>query len=195
MAHEASPSVRRRSVGQAIAIIGVAMLVIALFLPLATATSTSRSSLASSSSSVAVSGLGMTNGDLADLSAIEFARIYGYMAANSAGSNAQIGALSVGVLAVMGVLALVALVAGLRRRPVPLGIFTLLSCGAYALFCQDLAERGVVRGSGWSGPSYDWGIAHAMLFAAFAVMLVGAVVLFVERRREKKRARSAAATA
>jgi hypothetical protein len=179
------PARGRTSIARIVALVGIVAIFVMFFLPLGTTTGDDRALLLEYADEESIPELGMTNADVADMSLVELGVVYGYAAFNETGDTQVIGIICLVLSGLILLFAILGLVAALRRRPVGLIVLTLLDAGAFAAYCWDLGDRGVIGGTRLFGPDYSWGVARVGFYVACAVVVVGAVWMLVERHRAR----------
>lgn len=162
-----------------IAVLGSLLLIAALFLPFASATEETKEDLLEYADEMYAREINMTNKDAVNISLLEFGRIYA-----AAAREGLYKAIAVTCLVIMAAFALFAVLTVLfssLRKPVAAIIFDLLSFGAFRLLMFDFKDRGVIVNS-----SYGWGFAVTLCHVGAAVVIIGAVLLIIEKIKTKR---------
>lgn len=168
-----------RNVAVVMGIVAAAMLVVAFFLPYASAVDDYRETLGSISDNPYSEIVGMSNGDIADLSLAEYVRIYS--AAEELGMPELFATIYVPVMVAPVALSALCLLFSALRKPVPMIVFSALIVATILLLSWDFEDRGVIPSS-----NYDWGVAKWVYLLAGIAVVACAVWQIVLRRQSKK---------
>lgn len=152
-------------------VLAAVVLVASFFLPYASMTEEGRE-LASAAGSVYLEELGMSYGDMVDLSLMEYAKTYATMG----------GLYLVYVVLYIAAVALsaVTLLLAALKKPIGAIVFAALTFAASLLIRWDFSDRNVIPGS-----AYDWGIASWLYLVAAVVVIAAAIWMLVIRKRVK----------
>lgn len=157
--------------------LAAAALVAAFFLPWASADAEYRDAAAQMPDTWYVEGAGLTVSDAADLSLMEYARVYGMAGDLGLSSVYEI---YVPITYAGLVCAGLALLFAVLGKAIPSGAFGLLACGVLCALRWDFADRGVLPNS-----THDWGIASDLFIPAAVVLIVAAIVLAIAKHQVK----------
>lgn len=161
-----------------VSVVGALLLVAAFFLPYASGNEEYRERIAANPDAMNVESIGMTNADSADVSLLEYMRVY--MSEEASGVS-ELLVVYVFLMAGILVCAAIALLLAVLRRPIGVMVFTVFTLGLTLVLNWDFEDRGVVPSS-----IYDWGVAKWIYMVAAAVAFAGAVWLLVVKVREKR---------
>lgn len=154
------------------------LLVVAFFLPYAAGVDEYRETLGALSANPYSEVLGMSNEDLADISLLEYARIYG--ASGELGMPEEFAAVYVPLTVAPAVLGALTLLFAVLRKPIPSILFSVLTVALTFLLNWDFEDRGVIPSD-----TYDWGVARWVYLAAGVAVIVCAIWQIVLRRQAK----------
>ena len=160
-----------RTIAVVTTIVAALLLVAAFFLPYASATEDYRAALGQLSQNP----FGLENGDLADVSLFEYARIYLNAAPEA------FAAVYVPLTVAPAVLGVLTLLFAALRKPIPAIVFSALTVAVTLLLNWDFEDRGVIPSS-----TYDWGIAKWVYLVAGVAVIACAVWQLVLRRKAKR---------
>lgn len=161
-----------------VAAVAAALMVVAYFLPYASANQEYRDTLMAQPDYVQSDELDMTNADIADVSLLEYARVYA--AAGDLGASAAYTAIYLPLLIGAVVLPVLALLFALLRKPVAVIVFSVLAVALLQLLNWDFEDRLVVPSS-----TYDAGVARWVYLAAGVVAIACAICAIAERHKTK----------
>lgn len=157
--------------------LAAAALVALFFLPWGSADAAYRDAAAQMPDAWYVEAAGITVADAADLSLVEFARVYGMAGELGLSEMYEIYAPIIYAGLAASVLALVLGVAG---KAVPSGICGLLAAAVLDVLRWDFADRGVLPNA-----THGWGVAAQGFVFVAAVLVVAAIALAVMKHRAK----------
>lgn len=161
-------------VAKIIAVIGAVCMLLTVFLPYSTATQKQKDNLNRYPDAVLYEELGITAKDMLDLSLLEYTRVYN--SDTSLGSD--VGVLYIVLLAVMGVMTLLALLKTIKGKPIGSIVFTGISLVAFLLLRFDFVDRGVIPSE-----SYTWGFGYYLFYIGAIAVAASAVWQFAIKRR------------
>lgn len=167
----AEKNVQLKTVASVAGVVAAILLVVAFFLPYASATEEYRAALGTLSQNP----FGLENGDLADVSLFEYARIYLNAAPEA------FAAVYVPLTVAPAVLGVLTLLFAALRKPIPAIVFSALTVAVTLLLNWDFEDRGVIPSS-----TYDWGVARWVYLVAGVAVIACAVWQLVLRRRTKR---------
>lgn len=169
-----------RIVFMVIALLGVILLIAAFFLPFAAAKDEYREFLTNNADRMYSEEVGMTNGEAADISLLEFFRIYAYGVSNYSGQNQTISVICIVLFCLYAVFTLLCAIFALIKKGIPLAVFDVLTLIVIFIMRFDFKDRGTIENS-----MYDWGYGNYFFFIGAAVTLVGAVLLIIASKKAK----------
>lgn len=152
-------------------IVFAALLVAAFFLPYASAVEEYRAVLGQLSENP----FGLANEELADISLLEYVRIY-----LNAAPEAFV-AVYVPLTVAPAVLGALTLLFSALRKPVPAIVFSVVTLGVTSLLSWDFEDRGVLPSD-----TYEWGAARWVYLAAGVAVIACAIWQIVLRRQARK---------
>lgn len=152
-------------------IVFAALLVAAFFLPYASAVEEYLAVLGQLSENP----FGLANEELADISLLEYVRIY-----LNAAPEAFV-AVYVPLTVAPAVLGALTLLFSALRKPVPAIVFSVVTLGVTSLLSWDFEGRGVLPSD-----TYDWGVARWVYLAAGVAVIACAIWQIVLRRQARK---------
>lgn len=161
-------------------IAGAIIMLISLILPYASATEEQAKKLEKNADKYVYEELDMKSEDIINVSMVQYARIYTSLSEQIWGDSAS-GILYVVFVALIGVFSLLALFMTVKKKPVGTIIFAVLALIVFLVQNWDYTDRGVIPSK-----AYDWGIAYYMCYIGSILMLVGAVWMFVCKKKAKK---------
>lgn len=161
-----------------ITLLSALLLVSTIFMPYASATDTFAERIDKMPDTIVDTKLNMTAEDMRHISMFEYAQAY-----ININDVYAVGIVYVVFVAMIGAFALLTLLFALLKKPIPVIIFSVLALGTFLIQNWDYSDRGVVPGN-----NYDWGIAYYLFFAAFVLILGGAVWMLVCKIKAKKEA-------
>ena len=156
------------------------VMLLCVFLPYGTATGERQDWIGTHPDSIIEETLNLTARDLAQVSTVEYTRIYVACADDWGFDRAEI----VFYLVLLGLLLLFPLLAALcalLHKPIGAMLFTLLTFGVSCIQNADYTMRGILPSR-----NYDWGIAHTLWPIAAAAAFAGSVWLLVKKTRCKR---------
>lgn len=163
-----------------IALIGSLLLVLTIFLPFASATEDYRDYLIEYSDNMYVQEIEMTNEDAVDISLFEYGRVYA--AAADMGIYSDVAIACLVVICIFGLFSVLAVLFSLLKKAIPIIVFDVLALADFILIRWDFSDRGVLPNF-----NYDWGVAQIICYIAFALTMVGAIWLLVEKIKIKSK--------
>lgn len=169
-----------RTVPMIAALCGVILLIAAFFLPYAAAGKEYREILTNTADEMYSEEIGMTNGEAADISLLEFFKIYAYGASNYSGTNQTISVICIVMFVLYAVFTLLCAIFALTKKGVPLIVFDVLALIVVFAMRFDFKDRRVIDNG-----VYNWGFANYFFFIGAAVVFVGAVLLIIANKKAK----------
>lgn len=164
-------------------LIGSVLLLIMILLPYASAKGDYKEHLKSNPESYYVSEIKMTNASAANISMLEYGRIYAAMARQ--GVYREVSIICIVLIVLFVFFSLLTLLMSLLKQAIGIMIFDLLALAVFWIIHFDYADRGVLPTD-----SYGWGIANYFTYIAGIAVAIGAVWLFLEKRKMKQLARN-----
>lgn len=162
-----------------ITIIGAISMLLMLLLPYASAIDEHKEWLENNKDEMYIEEIDMTKADAINISLLEFGKMYIETAKQDI--EKEVSIVCVVVISIFAGMALFTLLMGVFRKPVGIIIFDLLTVGVFKILCYDFEDRGVIPSS-----SYEWGIVYYLVYVIGVIILIGAIWLFVEKRKAKK---------
>lgn len=159
------------TIATVLTIVFAALLVAAFFLPYAFAVEEYRAVLGQLSENP----FGVANEELADISLLEYVRIY-----LNAAPEAFV-AVYVPLTVAPAVLGTLTLLFSSLRKPVPAIVFSVVTLGVTSLLSWDFEDRGVLPSD-----TYDWGVARWVYLASGVAVIACAIWQIVLRRQARK---------
>lgn len=159
------------AIATVLTIVFAALLVAAFFLPYASAVEEYRAVLGQLSENP----FGVANEELADISLLEYVRIY-----LNAAPEAFV-AVYVPLTVAPAVLGALTLLFSSLRKPVPAIVFSVVTLGVTSLLSWDFEDRGVLPSD-----TYDWGVARWVYLASGVAVIACAIWQIVLRRQARK---------
>lgn len=159
------------TIATVLTIVFAALLVAAFFLPYASAVEEYRAVLGQLSENP----FGVANEELADISLLEYVRIYLNEAPEA------FVAVYVPLTVAPAVLGALTLLFSSLRKPVPAFVFSVVTLGVTSLLSWDFEDRGVLPSD-----TYDWGVARWVYLAAGVAVIACAIWQIVLRRQARK---------
>lgn len=150
-----------------------------LFLPFATATKEYKEYLLESPNAMHIEEIGMTNSEAVSLSLFDYVRIY--LEAFEQGYQEEQCMIGIAMIALFALVSLLCVFLSLCKRPVGIIVFNLLAMVLLWLNHFDFEDRGVLPNS-----RYDWGAANYITYVLGVIILVGAIWLLREKKKEKR---------
>lgn len=162
-----------------ITLIGSLLLIVTLFLPFASATEEYREHLQKYSDEMYAEEINMTNGNAVNLSLFEYGRMYA--AAVDLGISKSSAIACLVIIVAYALFVIMTTLFTILKKPIAVLIFNLLSFGVFRLIKWDFDDRGVLPSS-----RYDWGFAEIVCYIGIAVVVVGAILLLLDKIRAKR---------
>lgn len=161
-----------------ITLTGAILMLAMLVLPYASAKREYKEYLKNNKDKMYAEEIGMTNSAAVNISLIEFIRIYSNAAQQE--RYKAVGIACIIMIVIYAIFAALTFLMAMLRKPIGIMIFDLLTLGIFGLIHFDFEDRGVIPSS-----SYNWGITNFLTYIVGAVIIAGAVWMFVEKRRVK----------
>lgn len=174
---------RNKTLPLLIAVVGSLLLLAVLFLPFASATKENKEVLLVYADEMYASEIDMTNKDAVNISLLEFGRIY--IAAAREGLYKDIAIICLVIIAVFALFAVLTVLFCSLRKPIASIIFDILSFAAFKLLMFDFKDRGVIVNN-----NYDFGFAEIICYLGTVIVIVGAILLIIEKVKAKKSAKT-----
>lgn len=177
------PNSERIKIPFLITLIGSVLLLVMILLPYASAKDDYKEYLKSEPKNYYVSEIKMTNASAVNISMLEYCRIYAETARQ--GIYKEVSIICIVLISLFTFLSLLTLLMSLLKKAIGIIIFDLLALAIFWLIHFDYADRGVLPTN-----SYGWGIANYLTYIAGIAIAMGAVWLFVEKRKFKHLAKN-----
>lgn len=159
-------------------LIGSVLLLVMILLPYASAKDDYKEYLKSNPEDYYVSEIKMTNASAVNISMLEYSRIYAETARQ--GVYKEVSIICLVLISLFAIFSLLTLLMSLLKKAIGIIIFDMLALAVFWLIHFDYADRGVLPNN-----SYGWGIANYLTYIVGIAVAIGAVWLFVEKRRNK----------
>ena len=151
------------------------VMLLCVFLPYGTATGERRDWIDAHPDSIIEESLGLTAQDLAQVSTVEYTRLYVTVADEWGFATAHLG-FYVALLGLLLLFPLLTALCALLRKPIGAMLFTALTFGVFCIQNADYTMRGILPSD-----NYSWGIAHTLWPIAAAAAFAGSVWLLVKK--------------
>lgn len=92
-----------------------------------------------------------------------------------------LGTIMLVIVIFIGLFSLLSLLFSIIKKPIPLLIFTILSCAVFSVLCWDFTDRGVVGENALS-----WGAAFYTFIIGAVISFAGAVFMITQKIKIKK---------
>ncbi len=161
------------------AVVTSLLMVLMLFLPYASATEDHEERLMENSDEYMEEDIEFTCEDGVKITLAEYVKLYKHYA--SEGIREETAITSIVIISVFGLFSVLALVMSLLKKPIAIVVFDALALASFKLINYDFDDRGVI-----GNKRYDWGVASWLTYVLGALLLVAAIVLFVEKRKANK---------
>ncbi len=161
-----------------LAILGSLLMIITLFLPFSTATEDFKAEINKNPEFVIYEDIDLKAKDVVNRSMIDYAKVYRSMSNRLFATNE--GIIYVGIVATIGIFALIALISSVFKKATPTIIFAILSFLVFAFLSFDFYHRGEIPSD-----SYNWGFGYYIFYVATIITLVGAIWLLVVKHKNK----------
>lgn len=163
--------------------IGSVLLLAMILLPYASAKDDYKEQLKSDPENYFVSEIKMTNASAVNISLLEYGRIYAETARQ--GVYREVSIICMVLIALFAFFSLLTVLMSLLKKATGTMIFDLLALAVFWLIHFDYADRGVLPND-----SYGWGIANYFTYIAGIAVAIGAVWLFLEKKKVKQLAKN-----
>lgn len=160
-------------------LIGSVLLLVMILLPYASAKDDYKKYLKNNPNDFYVDEIKMTNASAINISMLEYSRIYAETARQ--GIYREVSILCIILISLFALFSLLTLIMSFFKKSIGIIIFDFLALVIFWLIHFDFADRGVLPNN-----SYKWGIANYLTNIVGILVIVGAVWLFVEKRKIKK---------
>ena len=162
-----------------ITLAGALLMAVMLFLPYATATEDFEKELMESPEQTYSMSTEMTNEEVVNISLFDYIKID--CAGMDYAVTKAVAVANLVVILIFGVFVLLTILMSVLKKPIATIVFDVLSIIVFTVIHFDFSDRGIIPSS-----KYDWGIANYLTYILGAVVLAGAVWLFIEKRKAKK---------
>ena len=126
----------------------------------------------------------MTNKEAVNISLIEYAKMYGYVATSMDGRDQQQGILSLVLIIAMGVFSILTLIFAIMKKSIRTIVFDCFSFLFFFLYIFDLKDRGVLPSD-----DYNYGIAY-YLYIIFSIIIIISLIWYIINSKNRKIPRS-----
>lgn len=172
------PNSERLKIPFLMTLIGSVLLLAMILLPYASAKDDYKEYLKSNPKSYYVSEIQMTNESAVNISMLEYFRMYAETARQ--GIHKEISIICIVLISLFAFFSLLTLLMSMLKKSIGMIIFDMLALAVFWLLHFDFADRGVLPTD-----SYGWGVANYLTYISGIAVLIGAVWLFVEKRKMK----------
>ena len=162
-----------------LALLGSLLMIITLFLPFSTATDDLKAEINKNPDYVFYEDVDLEARDVVNRSMVDYANVYSKLSNRLFASNE--GNIYVGIVAAIGIFALLSLVLTLFKKAIPTIVFTLLSFLVFAFLSFDFYHRGEIPNE-----SYNWGFGYYIFYIATILTIIGAVWMIIEKLKLKR---------
>lgn len=157
-----------------ISIFGALLMVITLFLPFSTATDDLKAEINKNPDYVFYEDIDLKAGDVINRSMVDYAKVYSTLSSRLFASNE--GNIYIGIVAAIGIFALIGLICAIFKKAIPTIIFTILSFLVFAFLSFDFYHRGEIPNE-----SYNWGFGYYIFYIATILTIIGAIWMLIEK--------------
>ncbi len=161
-----------------LALLGSLLMIITLFLPFSTATDDFKAEINKNPDFIIYEDIDLKASDVVNRSMVDYARVYSALSNRLFATNE--GTIYVGIVAAIGIFALIGLISSAFRKATPTIIFTILSFLVFAFLSFDFYHRGEIPNE-----SYNWGFGYYIFYVATIITLIGAIWLFIVKHKNK----------
>lgn len=162
-----------------VALIGSALMILTLFLPYTSATKDFAEKIDAYPEALAYSNTDIKVSDVKNVSMVQYATMYGSNSKEIL-HQSSVGMIYVAVVSGIGVFSILSLVFALRKKSIPTIIFDVLAFIMFAILCWDFKDRGLMT------KAYTWGVGYYLFYVGVVLTLVGAILLIVAKKKNKK---------
>ncbi len=162
-----------------ITIISSTLMLLVLLLPYASATEEYKEWLLEYADENYMEGTSMTNKGAVHISLVEFMRMYIKMVSDEAYRETSI--ICVVIIGIFVIFSLLALFMSIKKKPIGIIVFDIFTVIVFRIIRFDFKDRGVIENN-----SYDWGIASYLGYLIGIVIFIGAVWMFIEKKKAMK---------
>ena len=166
-----------------ITLIGAILLLAMILLPYASAKDDYKEYLKSAPNDYYVSEIKMTNAAAVSISMLEYGRIYAETVRQ--GVYREVSIICIVLIVLFAFFSLLTLLMSLLKKAIGIIIFDFLALGIFWLMHFDYTDRGVLPTN-----TYGWGMANYLTYIVGIAVAIGAVWLFVEKRKIKRLGKS-----
>ena len=156
-----------------VTVVAAISMLMMVFLPYASANSEYKELLIKDSDAMYVREIGMTNSEAINISLFEFVKIYSETAKQDIQKEASIACIVIIVIFTVFL--------SLMKKPIGIIVSDILALIAFKIIHFDFEDRGVIPSS-----SYNWGITNYLTYIIGIIIIIGAVWMFIEKKRKKK---------
>ena len=155
------------------------LMVLMLFFPYASATDDYEERLMENADEYLEEDIEFTCEDGVKISLIEYVKLYKHYASEGIREETLIA--SIVIIAVFGFFSVLAFVMSFLKKPIAIIVFDALALASFKLINYDFDDRGVI-----GNKRYDWGVASWLTYVWGVLLIIAAILLFVEKRKAKK---------
>ena len=165
-----------------VTLIGSVLLLAMILLPYASAKENYKEYLKYAPNDYYIKEIKMTNAEAVHISMLEFGRIYMETARQEEGVYRGISIICIVLIASFAFFSLLTLLMSLLKKAIGIMICDVLALVIFSFMHFDFADRGVLPTD-----LYGWGIANYLTYIVGVAIAVGAIWLFVEKRKKLRR--------
>lgn len=162
---------------------GALLMAVMLFLPYASATEDFKEELMESPKQTYSMSTEMTNEEVVNLSLFDYVKID--CAGMDYSVTKTVAIANLVIILIFCAFVLLTILMSALKKPIATIIFDVLSIIAFTVIHYDFSSRGIISNS-----KYNWGVANYLTFILGAIVLVGAVCLFIEKRKVKNQSKT-----
>ncbi|MFR0880366.1 MAG: hypothetical protein ACLSGN_02610 [Oscillospiraceae bacterium] len=156
------------------------LLIVSFFLPFASADGKYKDYLKDNPKGMFAEEIDMTNKEAVNISLIEYAKMYGYVATSMKGHYQQQGMLSLVLIIAMGVFSILTLIFAIMKKAGKTIVFDCLNFLFFFLYTFDLKDRGVLPSD-----DYNYGIAY-YLYIIFSIIIIISLIWYIINTKKQK---------
>lgn len=155
---------------------GAILLLVMIVLPFASAKKEHKEKLTQNAEQMYMEEIEMTNADAIHISLVEFVHIYSHTFKQE--FQKEISIVCIVLVTMFTVFAFLAMLMAIVKKPIGVIVFDILTMVVFGIIHYDFADRGVI-------PSrlYDWGIVNYLTYLLGGIVIVGAIWMFVKKRK------------
>lgn len=161
-------------------LVATIMTIASFFLPYTSVTPERRELIEQFPDGIFVEEIGMTNKDIADMSLVEYFKVYSYMANNNQSVSDSV--ICITMICVTALFTLLIALFVCLRRAVPIIVFSILDFGIFCL----LGKSFEILGVGGKYGSYEFSVAYYLFIIALIIIFAAAIWLLIVKMKNKR---------